>query len=162
MRLFSRALTTGAIAATMALTGTVSAAAAEIPPTGVEDFDYPQADKIYQERGIKLLRGDGHITLVECDSRPDLITIHAWGLKEKKGGGKFCFRLTGKEGRLTLDLPRTYGANAKGSSFSVRLNMITGSEEKHWDLSKENWTPVGDTADDQQRDFTLLEIVAKK
>lgn len=163
MRLISRLLTTGVVVATATVTGSAAAIAADVPPTAVEDFQYPQADKIFKERGIKLKSGDGHIMLVACDSQPGLIEVSAAGMAKTDpvGGGRFCFRVTGKSGYLSLELPRVYGAQGN-KDYSVNLNMVTATEEKSYKLDKDTWTPVGKTADQQGRDFTLLEITAKK
>ncbi|MEV5238312.1 hypothetical protein AB0K89_04160 [Streptomyces cinnamoneus] len=162
MRLFSRALTAGVVVAATAVTGTATAIAADTPPTAVENFEYPQADKIFQERGIKLKRGDGHIVLDKCDSRPGLIEVSARGMRDtdKVGQGRFCFRVTGKSGYLSLELPNVYGA--MGNNYDVDLNMVTSNEEKSFKLAKNEWKAVGKAADPQNREFALLEIVAKK
>lgn len=164
MRLMSRLLAVGMAVGATALTGTTTAIAAGIDgqSSTVETLEYPNADKIFEERGIRLKRGDGHIVLVECGSRPGLIQIDARGLANKKGGGHFCFRLTGSSGYLSVELPRAYGADATGSDYEVRVNMITGSQTASWDLSKEHYTSVGETGDPKGREFTLLEIVAQK
>ncbi|MEU7134027.1 hypothetical protein [Streptomyces sp. NPDC046261] len=166
MKLISRVLTAGVVGA-IALTGSTTAvaaaaAAADTPPPAVEDFAYPQADKIFKERGIKLKRGDGHIVLAACDSGPGLIEVQARGMQDidKVGQGKFCFRVTGKTGYLSLELPAVYGA--KGNDYAVKVNMVTANEEKSFDLDKNKWTSVGESADPKGREFTLLEIVAKK
>ncbi|MER6394848.1 hypothetical protein ABT263_02130 [Kitasatospora sp. NPDC001603] len=75
------------------------------------------------------------------------------------GHGRFCFKVTGAPGYLGLELPAVYGA--KGNDYAVSVHMVTGTEAKSFDLQKNKWTPVGETADPQERDFTLLEIVAK-
>ncbi|MCC2277216.1 hypothetical protein LKL35_17585 [Streptomyces sp. ET3-23] len=162
MKLKSRMLFAGALAATAALTGPAATAFADTPPSGVEDFQYPQADKIFKERGIKLKTGDGHITLVTCDSRPGLIEVYARGMQDTDpvGHGKFCFRVTGKTGYLSLELPQVYGA--KGNDYNVNVNMQTSTETKSFLVDKNKWTAVGESADPQARPFTLLEIVAKK
>lgn len=154
--------TTAAIADGKESKGTRSAAApAAAPSHAVEDFEYPNAGKIFEERGIRLKRGDGHIMLAECGSRPDLIEVRARDLDDKKGGGLFCFRATGKTGYLSLELPAVY--LAKGNDYAVHVNMVTDNEQKSWDLKKNSWTSVGESADPgKERDFTLLEIVAKK
>ncbi|MEU7507870.1 hypothetical protein ACFZBM_02250 [Streptomyces lavendulae] len=36
--------------------------------------------------------------------------------------------------------------------------MTTGTEETTFDVNKNAWTPVGESADEQGRDFTLMEI----
>ncbi|WP_344030320.1 hypothetical protein [Streptomyces luteireticuli] len=162
MRIFFRTLTACVIVAASVAIGAGGAPAADAPPTVVEDFEYPQAKKIFKERGINLKRGDGHITLVACGSRPGLIEVSARGMQDtdKTGHGQFCFRVTGRAGYLSLELPNVYGA--LGNDYDVNLKMMTSDEEKSFKLQKNTWTAVGKTADPQNREFALLEIVAKK
>ncbi|GAA2986773.1 hypothetical protein [Streptomyces flavovirens] len=78
-------------------------------PVAVEDFNYPQADKVLAERGITLKRGDGHIILtsitdlVECRADPANIWVEA-----HTGTRKFCFHTNAKTGYLTMELPDTF------------------------------------------------------
>ncbi|WP_414169402.1 hypothetical protein ACMATS_27300 [Streptoverticillium reticulum] len=161
MKLTFRMLAAGAVAAAAVLAGP-AAAFADTPPTGVEDFQYPQADKIFKERGIKLKTGDGHIVLATCGSRPGLIEVEARGMQDRDpvGHGIFCFRVTGKTGYLSLELPSVYGV--VGNDYDVNVNMQTSTETKSFPVDKNKWTAVGEPADPQRRDFTLLEIVAKR
>lgn len=74
MRLSIRLLAGGAAAALIAVAAgasTVFAASGddggqEIPPVAVEDFSYPQADKVFALTGLILKGGDGHIVLADC------------------------------------------------------------------------------------------------
>lgn len=132
-----------------------------LPPIAVETFEYPDADRIFRERGIRLKSGDGHITLAACGT-PGLIEIQARGMHEADpvGRGLFCFKVTGKTGRLDLEIPAVNGA--KANDYAVKVHMVTGEEEQSYDLKKNSWNNVGETADPQGRDFTLLQIVAAK
>ncbi|MFE0684994.1 hypothetical protein ACFW17_29910 [Streptomyces sp. NPDC058961] len=132
-----------------------------LPPTAVETFVYPGAARIFQERGIKLKGGDGHILLATC-GEPGLIQVRARNMQtaDPVGKGQFCFRVTGVNGRLDLELPAVYGA--MGNDYAVKVNMVTSTEEKSYSLNKNAWTQVGETADPQGRDFTLLQIIASK
>ncbi|MDY0814824.1 hypothetical protein [Kitasatospora purpeofusca] len=143
-----------------AATGAGAPSADDTPPPAVEDFTYPQADRIFQERGIRLKSGDGRILLVTCDSRPGLLEVNARGMTatDPVGRGRFCFQVSGSTGRLSLELPSVYAA--KGNDYAVRLDMRTGTEAKSFDVEKNKWTQVGETADPQERVFTLLEITA--
>ncbi|MER7466818.1 hypothetical protein [Streptomyces sp. NPDC097981] len=40
--------------------------------------------------------------------------------------------------------------------------MTTGAEQKTFTVDKNTWTAVGETADEQGRDFMLLEIRTSK
>ncbi|MDJ1639037.1 hypothetical protein [Streptomyces pakalii] len=128
--------------------------AVDTPPVAVEDFAYPQADKIFKEQGILLKRGDGHIVLADCASATDLLEVWA------RGKDRFCFRVTGDQGYLSLELPAVYGV--KGNAYETEVNMTVEGEEKTFEVDKNAWTPVGETADPEERDHLLLEIVSTK
>ncbi|MCX5388482.1 hypothetical protein [Streptomyces sp. NBC_00094] len=124
------------------------------PGYAIEDFGYPNADRILVERGITLKRGDGHITLADCGSATDLLEV--WS----RANDKICFRVTGIAGYLSLEIPSVFAV--KGNSYSATVDMTTGTEEKSFDVNKNAWTSVGESADDQGRDFMLMEIRTSK
>ncbi|MFB7449252.1 hypothetical protein [Streptomyces sp. NPDC056194] len=126
------------------------AVADEGPGYAIEDFGYPNADRILADRGIKLKRGDGHITLAACGSATDLLEV--WS----RANDKICFRVTGTTGWLTLEIPAVFAV--KGNSYTTQVDMTAGTEEKTFDVNKNAWTPVGESADELGRDFMLLEI----
>ncbi|MEU6311536.1 hypothetical protein [Streptomyces sp. NPDC047014] len=138
--------------------GTESLAAQPIADEGpgyaVEDFSYPNADRILAEKKIKLKSGNGHILLAECNGAPELMEI--FPLKNEK----VCFRVTGDKGYLSLEIPSVFGV--KGNSYEAQVAMSTGSEHKTFNVDKNAWTAVGETADEQGRDFMLLEIRTSK
>ncbi|WP_175408052.1 hypothetical protein [Streptomyces sp. TRM64462] len=166
MRFISRLLTAGAVAgaAALALTtgvttgGTaapsVTPVADEAPGYAVEDFNYPGADKILAEKGFLLKRGDGHITLATC-GEAGLIEVYS-----RKSSAPVCFRVTGNQGFLTLEMQAVYGI--KGNDYDTDVTMTTGTEEKTFDVPKNSFTPVGEATDPQGRDHTLVEIVATR
>ncbi|MFB7917357.1 hypothetical protein [Streptomyces sp. NPDC056061] len=168
MKLLSRALVAGVVAgaAALALTGVahgkeeavsappVQAAAAESPGSVVEDFAYPDADKILQERDIVLKRGDGHILLADCVSGAGLLEVQA------RDREKFCLKVTGNGGYLSLEVPAVYAV--VGNDYSTEVDMTVDGEEKSYQITKNSWTPVGETADPTKRRHTLLEIRAVK
>jgi hypothetical protein len=126
------------------------AVAGETPGYTVEDFDYPQADKILAEQGITLKRGDGHIVLADCASQTGLLEVWA------RSKDKICFRVTGDSGYLTLEIPSVYGV--KGNDYTTQVDMTVGTEEKSFDVAENAWTAVGESADEQGREFMLVEI----
>ena len=129
--------------------------AEEMPGYAVEDFNYPQADKILAERNIILKRGDGHITLADCVSGTGLLEIMA-----RDRTDKMCFKVTGNSGWLTLELPAVH--TIRGNDYTTTVDMTVGTEEKSYDIAKNTWTSVGESADPDRRDHTLVEIRTSK
>ncbi len=130
------------------------AVADEGPGYAIEDFTYPNADKILAEQKIKLKKGDGHILLAACDSEPGLLEVYS------RVNERVCFRVSGASGYLSLELPSVFGV--KGNDYDSQVDMAVGTEEKTYKVIKNTWTPVGETADEQGREFMLLEIRASK
>ncbi|MGW7103858.1 hypothetical protein [Streptomyces sp. NPDC054838] len=140
---------------TVAASGTgMKAVVEEGPGYAVEDFGYPNADKILAEQHITLKRGDGHILLADCASANDLLEV--WS----RTNDKICFRITGNQGYLTLEIPSVF--SIKGNSYATQVDMSVGAESKTFDVAKGTWTPVGESADEQGRDFMLMEIRSTK
>ncbi|MFC0842174.1 hypothetical protein ACFH04_00225 [Streptomyces noboritoensis] len=126
----------------------------EGPDYAIEDFAYPNADKILAEQKIKLKRGNGHILLAPCTGAPELMEVFS------HKNEKVCFRVTGDKGYLSLELPAVFGV--KGNNYAAQVAMTTGTEEKTFPVEKNSWTAVGETKDEQGRDFMLLEIRTSK
>ncbi|MEU6357697.1 hypothetical protein ABZ896_51825 [Streptomyces sp. NPDC047072] len=137
-----------------AASGASAAVADEAPGYAVEDFDYPQADKILAEKNILLKRGDGHITLADCVTGTGQLEVQA------RDKSKICFDVKGTSGWLTLELPSVY--LIRGNDYTTEAEMTVGTEEQSYDIAKNAWTPVGESADDQAREWTLLELRTSK
>ncbi|MEU5750760.1 hypothetical protein [Streptomyces sp. NPDC047829] len=135
--------------------GPAVAVADEAPGYAVEDFAYPQADKILEEQGIVLKRGDGHITLADCADGPGLLQVMA-----RREAETICFRTVGNSGWLTLEIPAVYVM--RGNDYDTQVDMTVGDEEKSFDLEKNTWTSVGESADEQGREHLLVEIRTSK
>ncbi|MFD3947932.1 hypothetical protein [Streptomyces sp. NPDC058579] len=116
----------------------------------VEDFAYPGADRIREEQGIVLKRGDGHIVLADCASGTGLLEV--WS----RDNARVCFRASGNSGRLTLEIPTVYRVNS--NAYTTELDMTVGTEEKTYDIPANSWKPVGETADPDGRPPVLVEI----
>ncbi|MEU1699147.1 hypothetical protein ACPCIX_02370 [Streptomyces pseudogriseolus] len=145
-----------------ALTGDASAqghatstVADDAPGYAVEDFNYPNADKILAEQNIVLKRGDGHITLVDCAGGTNYIQVLA-----TKRAGMVCFKVVGDSGWLTLEMPSVY--TMRGNDYTTQVDMTVDDEEKSFDLEKNTWTAVGQSADEQGREHMLVEIRSVK
>ncbi|MDH6440498.1 hypothetical protein M2158_009039 [Streptomyces sp. SAI-144] len=135
-------------------TAPLGSVADEAPGYAVEDFAYPGADKILAEQGITLKRGDGHIVLAECGPTG---LLEVWA---RDRGEKVCFRATGNSGYLALEIPSVYAI--RGNDYTTQVDMTVGTEEQSYDISQNAWTPVGESADEEGREFMLVEIRTSK
>jgi hypothetical protein len=117
-----------------------------------ENYDYPAAEKILQERGIRLRKGDGHILLVDCNGGTGLAEV--WSRK-----GRFCFRITETVGTLTLDLPEVYLIKG-GSQHTIEATVTVDGTVKTVPVPTNTWTSVGEGADPKSGPATLLEFRA--
>ncbi|MFJ2722865.1 hypothetical protein [Streptomyces sp. NPDC087437] len=127
----------------------------EAPGYAVEGFNYPSADRILAEKAIVLKRGDGHITLADCASGTGQLELLA-----RSRPDKICFNVTGNAGWLTLEIPSVF--SIRGNDYTTQVDMTTGAEEKSFDVVKDRWTSVGESADEQGREFILVEIRTSK
>jgi hypothetical protein len=122
------------------------------PGYAVEDFAYPQADKILEERGIVLKRGDGHIVLAVCGTESGLLQVLT-----RISTDAICFRVTGY---LALEILQVY--SIRGNDYTTRVDMSVDGEQQSYDIAKNLWTPVGESGDEQGRKYALVEIRASK
>ncbi|WP_053803573.1 LamG-like jellyroll fold domain-containing protein [Streptomyces rimosus] len=165
MKLARRIIATGAAAAACAaaVNATSTSPAPLTPPSmakvadgepgyAIEDFAYPDADKIKAAKGITLKRGDGNIVLAECGSSAGLMEI--WSRKNDKT----CFDVTDATGYLALEIPAVF--TIKGSAGQAADVTLTGPDGKKQEVAvpKDEWTPVGESTDPQTREHTLVEI----
>ncbi|MYR96032.1 MULTISPECIES: hypothetical protein [unclassified Streptomyces] len=133
---------------------TAETVADEDPGYAIEDFSYPNADKVLAEQKIKLKKGDGRILLAQCDTVSGLLEVYS------RVNEKICFSVAGDSGYLSLEIPAVFGV--KGNDYNAQVDMAVGDEEKTYAVTKNKWTAVGESADAQGRDFMLLEIRASK
>ncbi|WP_073229629.1 MULTISPECIES: hypothetical protein [unclassified Streptomyces] len=123
--------------------------AAEAPSYAVEDFTHPNADEILAERGFLLKRGDGHIVLADCASGTNLLRFLARGRED------VCFKVTGDEGFLTLELDSVHGVRTDDSG-NTHLKMTAEGDHAEYDIPAETWEGVGESVDG--REHVLVEI----
>ncbi|MDO0935750.1 hypothetical protein QQY66_30225 [Streptomyces sp. DG2A-72] len=148
------ATATAAVAAVSLLFTPASPAAADdIPPVAVEDFAYPNADQIYADTGIRLTGGDGNILLADCGAT-GLIEVLARDLD------KFCFSVKGDSGRLAMEVPSVHGI--KGNGYEIVADMTVDGTETSYDITPNSWTPVGESTDEGEREYALVELRATK
>jgi hypothetical protein len=128
-----------------------AATADDTPPPIVEEYDYPGADQIFAEHGIRLLKGDGHILFTDCAAGGNLVEV--WS---RAGETSFCFRITANKGYLTLDLAKVY--LIKGDDHALKATMIVKGVPTVVDIEKNGWTSVGEGADPQNGPSSLVEL----
>ncbi len=136
----------GADAAAGSSTESVAEAA---PGYAVEDYNYPDADKILAEQNVVLKRGDGHIVLADCASGDNLLQFLARDHED------VCFRVTADEGFLTLELPAVHGVKTDDSA-NTHLEMTAEGDQVEYDIPADTWKGVGESVDG--REHVLVEI----
>jgi hypothetical protein len=112
------------------------------PPSAVEDYGYPGADRILTEKGIKLKKGDGRILLAECDQAAQQIRVLAVEDASAGRAGTYCFRALGKTGRLTLELPRVFAVEA--ADHPVRADLTADGRTTTVDVPQGGFESVGE------------------
>ncbi|HEY8984855.1 MAG TPA: hypothetical protein VIU15_35435 [Streptomyces sp.] len=142
------AVLVGGTALAIAAPGEAPAAGGE-PPYAVEDFAYPNAGRIQAEQGIKLVRGDGHITLATCNDAADQIKVLS-----RVGAGDFCFDTTSASGFLVLELADVFAVQTE--SHPVRVELSAEGRTQAVDVPKNDFQGVGEGLGDPPA--VLLEI----
>ncbi|MBW3706936.1 hypothetical protein DTB58_23630 [Streptomyces griseus] len=120
-----------------------SVADASMPHT-VETYDYPGAEQVLEEKSIKLIRGDGHIVLAECDNsdKTQIKVQVTRGPDEQNKPKLFCFRATAKSGFLTLEVPRVFYIETADHPVSAKLTTDAGASETV-NVDKDDFKTVG-------------------
>ncbi|MFE9614331.1 hypothetical protein [Streptomyces sp. NPDC006012] len=104
----------------------------------VENFEYPDADRIFEETGMTLHKGDGHILFAECDDSPEQIQV--WTVLSSTG--KYCFRTTAATGYLTLEVPDVYALKTGERAIHAELSAEGKSQEVN--VPKDKFQGVGE------------------
>ncbi|UQA91583.1 LamG-like jellyroll fold domain-containing protein [Streptomyces halobius] len=124
----------------------------------VEDFSYPDRDKVLAEKGLKLLSGDGHITVADCKSGGDLIRINSRVTKDVNT----CFAVSGPVGYLSMEVEQTYLAKSEARDDVTATVRSAGPKTKgekveKVDLEPGKWQELGEGSD-PKNSSTLLEL----
>ncbi|MEW1905705.1 FG-GAP-like repeat-containing protein [Streptomyces sp. NPDC086147] len=137
-----------------------SAVAADTPtadmPFTFEDGSYPNAAQILAEKGIKLVRGDGNITLADCDPSAEQIRVMAVKDESVNRQGTYCFESRAGSGRLTLELDRVFAIDAADQPLNAELTAADGTS-KTVAIAKDGYASVGEGQVGGPRS-TLIEI----
>ncbi|MCT9104749.1 hypothetical protein ACFWD7_45240 [Streptomyces mirabilis] len=153
-----RMLPVAGAAVILALAGTPMLASADPQPTGgptgdtppsaVEDYAYPNADQIQQEAGIKLIKGDGHITLATCDDSGRQIKVLTVQGPSGNPQSAYCFKASAKSGYLSLELPRVFALETTDHPISadLRPQADPSAPAKTVTVGKNGYQSVGEGA----------------
>ncbi|GAB3007162.1 hypothetical protein GCM10023080_086010 [Streptomyces pseudoechinosporeus] len=158
VRILGTAAAAGALAWAVIAGGQPAGAPADpvadaAPGYAVEDYNYPNADKILAEQGIVLKRGDGHIVLADCASSDNLLRFLARDRED------VCFKVTGDGGFLTLELASVHGVKTDDSG-NTHLEMTAEDDQVEYDIPADTWEGVGESVDG--REHVLVEIRTTK
>ncbi|MFD0372286.1 hypothetical protein [Streptomyces sp. NPDC059071] len=158
-RTLGTATAAGALAWAVTATGQPSAAPTSEPVAeagpgyAIEDYTYPNADKILAEQGFLLKRGDGHILLADCASETNLLRFLA------RDRADVCFKVTGDKGFLTLQLESVHGVRTSDAG-NTHLEMTAENDRVEYDIPAKTWEGVGESVDG--REHVLVEIRVTK
>ncbi|MEU6395287.1 hypothetical protein [Streptomyces sp. NPDC046939] len=111
-------------------------------PLLVEDFNYPGADRVLKTEGIKLKRGDGHITLAECGRTTGQIIAMTVADGSVGRKGEYCFEVNAKSGYLTLELPRIFAFEAGGQA--IKASLTAEGQTETVAIPKDGYKSVGE------------------
>ncbi len=135
------------LASLSAAQATTGAASVETDmPTAVEDFQYPEAERILTERKITLKRGDGHIRLKEGPDHTVPTSCQAANeifVESRLDRLGYCFTVSGTTGYLTMELPDVYGIWTEDRSVSAKL--VAAGQEKQVNIGPNSVEPVGES-----------------
>ncbi|HEY3468041.1 MAG TPA: hypothetical protein VGL47_23135 [Amycolatopsis sp.] len=164
MRTRARFIAVAAAGAALAAVGsafgvssaTTATTADDTPPPIVEDYSYPGAAKVFQDRALTLISGDGHITLTPC-GQSGLLEVHAYNSADHSPDpGHYCFKVSGPTGYLRLEVPYAY--QVKGDSHTVQATVEINGQNSTVPVAKNGWTGIGEGAGTDPS--TLLELRA--
>ncbi|MFF3740059.1 trypsin-like serine protease [Streptomyces sp. NPDC002566] len=148
-RVTRTAIAVTAVAALTALVGsnayavdTSGEGATEVMPFAFEDGAYPNAAKTEADKGIKLIRGDGNITLASCNLDAKQIRVQVVGPPVNKQE-MYCFVSRASTGLLTLDLNRAFWIDAADQPVTATLTAEDGTT-KAVTIPKDGYAPVGE------------------
>ncbi|SFT59211.1 hypothetical protein SAMN04487904_10496 [Actinopolyspora lacussalsi subsp. righensis] len=146
------ALSTGVAVAVTGNDIATESVAAGSPPPIVEDYSYPGADRIEQQRGIKLIEGDGNIVLADCAASDELIEVYSRNTETS------CYRVIGNTGYLKVEIPEVY--TLKGDDHAVEATVTVEGQTEVVDVAENSFTPVGEGENTESGPATLLELRA--
>lgn len=143
--------------------GHAAVADTELQTSLVEDFEYPGAEEILEEHGLRVFTGDGHIELAGTASgrtrcAVGLVEVDAL-VGEAQEQRYFCFRMSGTRGFLTMELRGAFGV--RGGDRPVEATaVLPDGDEKVYDVPVNLTVPIdpGAAGDDGPIENVLVEL----
>ncbi|MFI6056366.1 hypothetical protein ACIBCO_40710 [Streptomyces violascens] len=129
-------------AATTSSAAATSTVGTDVPPSSVENFSYPDAAKVLTEKGIKLIKGDGHLLLADCNAAAPQIKVRSVADQATGRAQQYCFAASGKSGYLTLELPRV--TSLETADHPISANLTADGVTKTVDVAQDDFKPVGE------------------
>lgn len=120
-------------------------------PSIVEDYSYPGAEAIFEERGIKLYSGSGTIVLADC---PGGVTNELIWVRTISG--YVCFEAKSNIGHLKLEIVDAF--SIRGDNNDGVATITVDGDTERIQLEKGTWRPIGAGADDTKGLAVVLEI----
>ncbi|MFD9483592.1 hypothetical protein ACFWBX_06225 [Streptomyces sp. NPDC059991] len=120
----------------------LNAADTETPPSSVERFTYPDAAKVLAEKGIKLIKGDGHLLLADCNASAPQIKVRSVADQTTGRAPLYCFTASSKSGFLALELPRV--TSLETADHPISANLTADGLTKTIDVAADDFKPVGE------------------
>jgi hypothetical protein len=128
----------------------------EVP--AVEHFSYPDADRIYAEQGVRLLRGNGQILLAECADTPESAATQVKVLTSSSlTAVEVCFQVKGA-GFVTLELQDVF--SVKGAARLVTATVVEDNVALNVKVPAGEWVQVGAASDPAVTTSVLVELRA--
>jgi hypothetical protein len=133
----------------------------------MERFSYPGAADILERLQVRLISGDGHILLADCDTPPvdNVGVIQVWTTEPigPDAAGEICFKVTGLVGRLDLEVPAVYSIRGDGQQrgFGHQLTAVVDTETGSpttVEVNPSGSTPVGIGVNPSNEPTTLLQL----
>ena len=161
-----------AVAAALTLLNSASDTTAQEPQLSLEeDYAYPFANEILAQTNIELIRGDGHLLLVDCN-KPHSEEIGHIRIQTSDvtvgTDGLFCLEMseTASSGYLALEVHQVYeirndGRNlGLGHALTVQWEVDNASESG--EVPRGGTLQIGSGADPSSGAATLLELRARR
>ena len=153
-------LSAAAILATTASAQSMGAAASDEPvgqSSLIEDFEHPNKEAA-AAIGMTLKKGDGRIYWVDCAVGGDLLTVESDSITTPDHIA--CFRVTGRDAYLALEIPSTYFIKAGSLKIKALLTAkVDGQEVKReYTIKSGELTPVGEIIHPEEGAAALVEL----